>query len=73
MIFIFVDAYIWHTFTKDMKPEEFWTTFKGMKNKFYLKENPLFHELFFFFVLILIRNIKKYLLQGNFVSSCTKD
>ena len=30
MIFIFVDAYIWHTFTKDMKPEEFWTTFKGM-------------------------------------------
>ena len=30
MIFIFVDAYIWHTFTKDMKPEEFWTTFKGI-------------------------------------------
>ena len=53
-----------------MKPEEFWTTFKGMKNKFYLKENPLFHE---FFILILIRNIKKYLLEGNFVSSYTKD
>ena len=30
MIFIFIDAYIWHTFTKDMKPEEFWTTFKGI-------------------------------------------
>ena len=48
MIFIFVDAYIWHTFTKDMKPEEFWTTFKGMKNKFYLKGNPLFRDLFCF-------------------------
>ena len=31
MIFLFVDAYIWHTFTKDMKPEEFWTTFKGIQ------------------------------------------
>ena len=70
MIFIFVDAYIWHTFTKDMKPEEFWTTFKGMKNKVYLKGNPLFHD---FFILILIQNIDKYLLQGNFVSSYTKD
>ena len=70
MLFIFVDAYIWHTFTKDMKPEEFWTTFKGIKNKFYLKENPLFHD---FFTLILIHNIEKYQLQGNFVSSYTKD
>ena len=49
MIFIFVDAFIWHTFTKDMKPEEFWTTFKGMKNTFYLRGNPLFRDFYFIF------------------------
>ena len=49
MIFVFVDACIWHTFTKDLRPEEFWTTSKGMKVKCYLRYSLFYKYKYSYF------------------------